>query len=100
MLQGFWKRWHGEYLPQLQVRNKWVSEAKSVYMGDLVIIKEDNTPPTKWNLARVINTHPGRDGVVRVVTVRIANGAKLDRPIVKLCLLPLEKQDSVENNNF
>jgi hypothetical protein len=100
MLQGFWKRWHGEYLPQLQVRNKWVSEAKSLCIGDLVIIKEDNTPPTKWNLARVINTHPGKDGVVRVVTVRTANGTKLDRPVVKLCRLPVEKQDSVENNNF
>jgi len=100
MLQGYWRRWHGEYLPQLQVRNKWVSGAKSLCIGDLVIIKQENTAPTKWNLARVINTHPGKDGVVRVVSLRTANGTKLDRPTVKLCRLPLEEQDSVENNNF
>lgn len=96
MLQGFWKRWYKEYLPQLQIRNKWTSEAKAIITGDLVIIKDDNIPPIKWNLARVINTHPGKDGIVRVATVRTANGTQINRPIIKLCRLPVEGLNSVE----
>ena len=66
--------------------------------GDLVIIKEDNTPPTKWNLARIIKTNPGKDGVVRVVTLRTANGTNLVRPILKLCRLPVQDDEETVKN--
>ncbi|GFY19318.1 integrase catalytic domain-containing protein [Trichonephila clavipes] len=39
-------------------------------VGEIVIIKEDNIPPATWPLGKVIETHPGKDGVVRVVTLR------------------------------
>lgn len=82
------------------MRNKWTSGSKSVTTGDIVIVKENNVPSIKWNLARVVNTHPGKDGVVRVVTVRTANGTQFNRPIVNLCRLPVEERDSVETNTF
>lgn len=37
-------------------------------IGDLVLIKDENLPPSHWALARVIDTHPGTDGKVRVVS--------------------------------
>ena len=46
--------------------------------------------PTQWPLARVVKVHPGRDGLVRVVTVKTNNGI-YTRPVNKtVALLPCE----------
>ncbi|XP_026827674.1 uncharacterized protein LOC113562437 [Ooceraea biroi] len=55
--------------------------------------RDERYPPTKWPLARVIETHPGQDGLVRVVTVK-TQCSILKRPITKLCLLPIETQSN------
>ncbi|XP_050431415.1 uncharacterized protein LOC126839984 [Adelges cooleyi] len=94
LMQSFWRRWHAEYLPQLQVRGKWTYQKKDLVVGDVVIIKEDCTPPTKWKLGRVVQLHPGKDGTVRVVTLKTANNNELRRPAVKLCRLPIESEDN------
>ncbi|CAK1580955.1 unnamed protein product [Parnassius mnemosyne] len=49
-----------------------------------------NLSPLYWPLARVINTYPGKDGKVRVVEVKTANGHKHKRAVMKVCVLPLE----------
>nr|CAI5854727.1 unnamed protein product [Callosobruchus analis] len=41
-----------------------------------------------WQLARIIRLHPGHDKVARVATVKTVNGT-MQRPIAKLCPLPL-----------
>ncbi|XP_025192629.1 uncharacterized protein LOC112592689, partial [Melanaphis sacchari] len=92
LMQLFWQRWSSEYLPQLQIRGKWTSNKTILKIGDIAIIRDENAPPTKWKLGRVVNVHPGKDGVVRVVTMRLGSGAELKRPIVKLCLLPTEEE--------
>lgn len=94
MLQTFWNRWRVEYLPQLQIRGKWRSVIKTLEVDDIVIVKEENMPTARWRLARVTELHPGRDGNVRVVTIRMANGYETRRPVVKLCRLPTEEADS------
>jgi len=94
--QTFWKRWHAEYLPQMQVRGKWTTKKGPLKIDDIVIIKEDHVPPTKWKLGRVIKVHPGVDGEIRVVTVRIGSGTEMKRPTVKLCRLPTDKDINVE----
>jgi len=84
--QHFWKRWHQEYLCSLQQRPKWNQTKRNLQVGDLVLIKEDNLPPAKWLMGRVLQTHPGSDSHVRVVTLQTTKGVS-KRPIVKLCLL-------------
>ncbi|KAJ8969338.1 hypothetical protein NQ314_001807 [Rhamnusium bicolor] len=54
-----------------------------------VLLKEYNTPPLQWPLARVIRVLPGRDGRVRVVEIKTQSGI-YTRPITKLCVLPLD----------
>lgn len=93
LLQSFWRRWYAEYVPQLQIRQKWTSGSNPLAVHDVVIIKEDNVAPTRWKLARVVKTHPGKENVVRVATVRLANGSELIRPVVKLCRLPIDQAD-------
>jgi len=89
LVEHFWKRWSKEYLQRLQGISKWHS-ASVIQMNSLVLIADERFPPAKWPLARVTRLHPGEDGCVRVVTVRTAAWAELRRPVVKLCVLPVE----------
>jgi len=57
--------------------------------GALVLLREDKTTPLQWPTAVVTNVHPGKDGIVRVVTMRTPKGV-LKWPITKICLLPCE----------
>ncbi|XP_055589329.1 uncharacterized protein LOC129741616 [Uranotaenia lowii] len=90
-LQFFWARWHNEYLSQLQGRFKRWKRAVEIKVGQLVVLKNENTPPMRWRLGRIQQLHPGEDGVVRVVTLKTSSGV-LKRPVEKLCLLPSECQ--------
>ncbi|XP_045540972.1 uncharacterized protein LOC123722619 [Papilio machaon] len=83
----FWQRWSVEYLHHLQQRHKWNSKSKAPEIGDIVLIKEPSLPPTKWLMAQIIDTHPGQDGEVRVVSLRTKSGL-LKRPVSKLVALP------------
>ena len=85
--QMFWKRWTVSYLNQLQNRPKWLKNNPNLNVNDLVILKEENTTPLNWPLARIIEICPGKDNRVRVVKVLTKNGV-FTRPITKLCPLP------------
>lgn len=87
MRQVFWNRWSTEYLNRLQHRPKWTNLCKNIKENDLVLVREDNSSPLDWRLARVIETFPGKDGNVRVVKIRTQCGI-FTRPISKLSLLP------------
>ncbi|GBO34381.1 hypothetical protein AVEN_174602-1 [Araneus ventricosus] len=89
LTQHIWKRWSSDYLNHFQQRHKWQFVKNNVKPGMMVILKEDNLPKCKWALGRIIDVIPGKDGYVRVVNVRTANGT-LKRPISKVCLLPVK----------
>ncbi|GFV82128.1 integrase catalytic domain-containing protein [Trichonephila clavipes] len=88
MTQHFWNRWSSEYLTLLQSRSKWRIVQKNLDIGDLVLIKHDNSPPLQWKLGKVTETFPGNDGKVRVVKVKTQT-SELVRPIAKLYPLPI-----------
>lgn len=87
--QSIWRRWQKEYLHTLQQRKKWNQETPNMQKGTLVLIHEDNLPPLKWKLGRVIATFPGSDGLTRVVLLKTQNG-ELKRPVHKVYPLPLD----------
>lgn len=87
MQADFWKRWSEEYLHTLHQRGKWTNSQENVELNTLALIKNEQTPPRQWMLGRVTCLHPGSDGIVRVVTLKVANGF-IQRPVVKLCPLP------------
>ncbi|XP_075150880.1 uncharacterized protein LOC142224988 [Haematobia irritans] len=84
--QQFCLRWKEEYLKGLQKRYKWKFPQRDIEVGDLVVIRDEQLPPTSWKLGRVDEVHPGSDGRVRVADVRTANGV-VRRPVVKLVIL-------------
>ncbi|XP_038106744.1 uncharacterized protein LOC119766334 [Culex quinquefasciatus] len=93
--QQLWKKWSTQYLSNLQSRTKWTKERNNVAVGTMVLIKDENAPPQKWKLGRVLHVFRGTDGNVRVVTVRTATG-RFDRAISKVCALPI--RDNQELN--
>lgn len=88
LYRSFWSRWYKEYIPTLQQRHKWTQQKENLNVGDLVLIAEDNLPPSHWSMGRVLVLHPGVDSIVRVVTLQCKGGV-LKRPIHKLCVLPV-----------
>ena len=85
-VQRFWDVWSQAYLQQLQKRVKWKDEQPPVKVGDLVILKNELTPPTRWPLGRITSVFPAADGLIRVVEVKTAT-TTLKRPIVKIIRL-------------
>lgn len=86
--QQFWSRWHREHLARLQQRPKWLTKQRNLAINDLVLIRDDNLPPAKWLLGRVIEVFPGQDDIVRVANIRTKNGIS-KRSIAKLSVLPI-----------
>lgn len=89
MIQSFWNRWRLKYLTSLQIRQKWSKCDSNIAVGAVVVLKTDNAPPLHWPLAVVSQIHPGKDGVVRNVTIKTSKGI-FTRPVVKICPLPTQ----------
>ncbi|XP_022186998.2 uncharacterized protein LOC120355120 [Nilaparvata lugens] len=90
--QELWDRWSKEYLVTLQRKHKWLTESDNLTVDTMVLLKDLNSAPSTWKLARIIETHPGADGKVRVVTVQTAHG-RFKRAISSLAPLPAFEDD-------
>lgn len=95
MAQSLWRRWSLEYLHTLQSRAKWNKVEKNLQIDDLVLLHDPQLPPYQWQLGRVTETFPGKDGHVRVATVRTATG-EYKRPVVKLYPLPIPDEETLD----
>ncbi|XP_043478769.1 uncharacterized protein LOC122509074 [Leptopilina heterotoma] len=73
--EQFWKQWSLEYQQDLQKRYKWTKSNPNIKIGDLVLIRDINLPKSNWQMGRVLKIHPGKDGLVRVVTVKTKKGS-------------------------
>ncbi|XP_035657338.1 uncharacterized protein LOC118403009 [Branchiostoma floridae] len=88
----FWKRWTREYLTALQERQKWGKVRRNFAVGDIVIMKDDQTPRGAWPRGKIVQVMPDRRGLVRRVQVKTQRNI-LERPIDKLvCILPEDEQ--------
>ena len=82
----FWKRWTREYLPLLQLRQKWFLPRRNFKVGDLVLLIDENTKRGNWPKGLIEQCFPDASGVVRRVKIKTANNTYL-RDIRKVCLL-------------
>ncbi|UYV82947.1 hypothetical protein LAZ67_22001474 [Cordylochernes scorpioides] len=90
MKNSFWKKWSQDYLNLLQARPRWHRTHQDLQSGQLVLMKQDSTPPHHWPLARIIKTYKGPDGHVRVVDLKTPKNV-LKRPITKIDPLPFKE---------
>lgn len=70
LVSAFWRKWTRDFFPSLVIRSKWHVERRNVKIGDVVLLKDNNALRGSWRLARVINTIPNEDGIVRRIVVR------------------------------
>ncbi|KAJ8909967.1 hypothetical protein NQ315_005974 [Exocentrus adspersus] len=91
ILRQFWTRWQKEYISELQVRTKWKRSDTNndIQVGKVVLLKEEDVPPMQWPLGIIVDLHPGKDNIVRVVSVKV-RGQTLKRGVNKVCVLPEE----------
>lgn len=82
----FWSTWVRSYLPTLTLRPKWHKLGRKLSVGDVVLVADGNEARNSWPRGIIDQIHPGADGVVRVVDVRLASGT-IRRPVHKICLL-------------
>ena len=72
---------------------KWPHKSRNVSVGDIVVLRDVTLFPTSWPLARVIDVHPGKDNLIRVVTVKTSKGI-YKRPVTKIVVvLPARPSD-------
>lgn len=91
LIQHFWSRWNNEYLSHLQQRGKWMTDNPSkIGIGFMMLIKKENTSPLQWKIGRIVELHPGSNGIVRVVSVKTTTG-QLKRSLRKICILLMDE---------
>ena len=69
----FWNRWRREFLQTLQQRQKWTGTRRNVQVNDIVLLKVNDLPRNQWPLARVVETFPSSDGLVRKVKLFVSD---------------------------
>ncbi|XP_059086914.1 uncharacterized protein LOC131883456 [Tigriopus californicus] len=112
LAEQFWTRFRHEYLESLQPRKKWVKDRENLQVGDIVLLKDENQPRNFWRLAKVVETYPDANGIVRSVKIRVGDRSagirsesvnpEYHRPVNKLVLLmtkvDLEDQKRADEN--
>ena len=89
VMKDVWRRWLKEYVPTLNVRQRWIQQKRNIAVGDVVLCMDPDTPRGRWPLGRITEVHPGVDGNVRVVTLQV-KGKTYKRPITRLVPLEVE----------
>ena len=56
----FWKRWSLEYISTLQTRKKWIERNKNIAVNVIVLVREENLPPCRWLMGRVMDIPLGQ----------------------------------------
>ncbi len=93
LTNDLWAAWKEHYLHSLQTRQKWTSPQHTFRTNDVVLLKEDSLGYRHWPLARITNTFPGDDGVVRVVEL-LCGGKTVKRSTY--LVIPLLSEDSTD----
>lgn len=113
MLDSFWHSWHADLISTLRMTNrkKWPKVEENVKTGQVVLVVDENLPPSHWLIGRIIELNPSKDGLVRTVTLEVASKksdglnyvkktTKLTRPVQKICILPTEDEYDLSMYKF
>ena len=96
LLQHYWKRWRHEYLRGLREyhRNSFSRKVGEnfISVGDAVIIHEENLPPSRWKMGKVLSLIAEQDGFVRGAKLKVISNKGISNVIERplQTLFPLE----------
>ena len=93
----FWNKWRREYLTALREyhKGKYEVQLRTVSVGDVVIVYEENVKRGFWKIGKVEEVIQGRGGVVQGAKVRVITKGKpviINRPVQKLYPLKVKTQ--------
>ncbi|KAJ8929790.1 hypothetical protein NQ314_017487 [Rhamnusium bicolor] len=74
-----------------------MNKTENLKTGDLVILKEDNINPSRCPLARILEINPSANGIVRVISIKRAEGHTLKRSIHKVIPLAVAAETDIPN---
>jgi hypothetical protein len=72
-------------------RAKWKTKKRQFKVGDIVLVADTSVARGKWNLARIVEVYPGRDGVIRNMRLK-TNSGEYQWSVQKCC--PILEEDS------
>ncbi|MCK5873000.1 MAG: hypothetical protein KAG26_09250, partial [Methylococcales bacterium] len=67
LAEEFWRIWQRQYLTTQQYRRKWQRPRRNLQVGDVVVLHEEGVSRMSWRLARINETYPSGDGLVRSI---------------------------------
>ena len=106
-LDKFWELWRTGYLNCLRERyQKGHRQGKCLSrrvpkVGEVVLLKDEDSPRGQWRLARIIELPRGAEGKIRTAKIFLSKDIILDRPINHLYPLEIgseEKEEGEEMN--
>ena len=78
LLKSFLKKWHEQYLPTLQSRQKWKTTKPNLKEGTFVLVKDPGVGSLKkqymWPMGIITKVITGRDDRVRTVEIKTERG--------------------------
>lgn len=87
MADQFWASFIRNYLPTLQLRQKWHATAEDLAEGTVVLLVDAQLPRVSWPIGKIIAVHRSADGHVRSADVRVKDRV-YTRPVARLIRLP------------
>lgn len=94
----FWTQFIKDYLPALQIREKWQTDTAPLQLVTVVLIVDPQLPRALWPIGRVIKVYPGSDGRIRTAEVKVKDRVYL-RPVSRLIrLLAVPDEDKALPN--
>ena len=68
-----WKRWMREYITNIGSRMKWFDREENLKDSDIALVIDLDTLRRNWEVGRTVAVHPGGDGLVGVVDVKVGD---------------------------
>ncbi|RCN48385.1 peptidase family A16 [Ancylostoma caninum] len=92
-LDQFWDLWHREYLTSLAEKNATRSSRRQAakklpQVGDVVLIRQENTARSMWPMGLVLELYRSKDGLSRSARLRMGTKNIVERSVNQL--VPLE----------
>lgn len=94
-IDRFWEIWRDDYIRYLP-SHKLKKPSVDLKVGSLVLIKNEGRSRLTWPLGLVTETYTGKDGFVRAVRLKTANGF-IDRPVQVLHKLEIESGEDEQD---
>ncbi|CAB4044115.1 Hypothetical predicted protein [Paramuricea clavata] len=69
-LNKVWKKLSQDYLPKLNLRQKWHTDGNNFGIGNIVLIKDINSKRGSWPIAIIEKLEMGEDNIARSATLR------------------------------